>query len=636
MNNKKKKQLSSYDEQLLERISPAGGIKHYDTYSKTGTGYESCVHIWDFPATLNDYWLTKACNQTNCIVSISIHTEDQMEIKKNLNKSIEEQSSRKKFAREYKDYYDAAKREEEMQMLFDEINSMDEVIKSVTIRIFTVGKTLAELEEANARIIKSMEADAYRAAIFLNESRQEWRSIYFGAAKQQTEGIHTLPGLPLKATLLAAGNAFHFSSLEDPTGDFLGETGCGGNVIFDEFTRNMIRVNSSAVIVGNMRFGKSTLLKNRLKARALRGDFTRTFDITGEFSSLTKKLGGRVLNMDGTDGLINLLEIFKAGDTDHTSYTRHLSKVKTSYLFLNPKAETEEINTLIEMLEKLYEKWDLRPKGRGQNSKITGLPAKSYPTFTDFLQVITDEIDGYIAGDYSDQQMALITRKLLNLDNVRGQINLLVSTYGYLFDGHTSIENMNDVKIVTYNLSQLKDMDAQIFDLQLFNTLSICWDGAITNGSIMKKKWESGETELEDVVHTLVLIDESHRWVNAQKLFALEHLSVFLREGPKYFIGIWLASQSIRDYIPEGSSERGINTLKTIFELAQYKFIFHQDSNVIPIIDNVFNNALTYAQRERIPRLQRGQTILCISGDQNLEFKVYLSKTDERLFEGGA
>lgn len=633
---KKKKEAApnSYDEEFLQHISPAGGIDYEETYCRTGTGYESCIHIWDLPSTLNDYWLTKACSQENSIVTIGIHTEDQIKIKTNLNKSIEEQDSRKKYAREFKDFYEAEKREAEMQQLYDEISSMDEVIKSISIRIFTVGKTFAQLEDANARVIKSMEADSYRASIFLNETRQEWRSVYLGMEKQETESPHVLPGLPLKATLLAAGNAFHFSSLEDPTGDFLGETGCGGNVIFDEFFINKIRVNSSAVIVGNMRFGKSTLLKNRLKARALRGDFTRTFDITGEFTDLTRALGGRVLNMDGTDGKINLLQIFKSGDTDHTSYTRHLSKLKTSYYFLKPEADAEEINILMEMLELLYGRWELRP-GRG-NRSITELPANSYPTFSDLLELINAEIEKLIREEYTEQEMVLVSRQLLYLDNVKKHVERLVTIYGYLFDGYTSIETLNDVKTVSYNLAQLKDIDAQIFDLQLFNILAICWDGAIENGSIMKRKWESGEIGLEEVVHTLILIDESHRWVNAQKLFALENLSLFLREGPKYFIGLWMASQSIRDYTPEGSTEKGINTLKTIFELAQYKFIFHQDSNVIPIIDRVFNHALTYAQRERIPRLQKGETILCISGDRNIEFKVYLSKTDEKLFKGGA
>ena len=45
--------------------------------------------------------------------------------------------------------------------------------------------------------------------------------------------------------------------------------------MFDEFTRSDIRVNGSAVLFGKQRFGKSTLMKKRMKSRALRGDFVR-------------------------------------------------------------------------------------------------------------------------------------------------------------------------------------------------------------------------------------------------------------------------------------------------------------------------------------------------------------------------
>ena len=52
---------------------------HYESYSRTGTGYEACVHIYDYPEVLDDYWLTNPCNQENTIVTISIHNEDQNE-----------------------------------------------------------------------------------------------------------------------------------------------------------------------------------------------------------------------------------------------------------------------------------------------------------------------------------------------------------------------------------------------------------------------------------------------------------------------------------------------------------------------------------------------------------------------------
>ena len=72
-----------------------------------------------------------------------------------------------------------------------------------------------------------------------------------------------------------------------------------------------------------------------------------------------------------------------------------------------------------------------------------------------------------IGADYREQEVPLVSRKLMYLDNISSQIRLLVNSYGYLFNGPTSVANMTDVKIVTYNLSQLKDMDPQIFDLQL-------------------------------------------------------------------------------------------------------------------------------------------------------------------------
>ncbi len=59
------------DQELLKKISPVGRISHHETYTRTGTGYEACIHIWDFPAGLNDYWLTKACNQPNTITTIN-------------------------------------------------------------------------------------------------------------------------------------------------------------------------------------------------------------------------------------------------------------------------------------------------------------------------------------------------------------------------------------------------------------------------------------------------------------------------------------------------------------------------------------------------------------------------------------
>ncbi|MFV0527185.1 MAG: VirB4 family type IV secretion system protein [Lachnospiraceae bacterium] len=638
--------LIKTDPALLRKIAPAGGIYPYISYIKTGTGFEACIHIWDFPNRLNDYWLSKICNLEETIVSVDVHTEDIIEVKKNLNRSIEEQNSRKSSAADFREFYDAEKREEEMKRLFDEIDTMGEVVKSVQIRIYAAAMTRAKLENRIEEILKALESDSYRAALCFNEERREWQSIYYPESKMQEIAPHQMSGFAMSGMLLAAGNPFHYSSLEDPYGAFLGETACGGNVIFDANHRNETRVNGNAVVVGKQRFGKSTLLKKILKERTLRGDYTRIFDIVGEFTQVTLAMGGKVLNMDGTDGIINLLEIFKAGETQESSYARHIGKIRSCYCFLKPEASAEELSLLRKVIDEFYTTWGLDPVTTMEEQidgsivkrekQISGLRAAAYPIFSDLLQFMTQRIENVEKGDYTEMQQEVVKRELLFLDNIRGQIEGLVKTYGYIFNGYTSVDNLKDVKTVTYNLSGIKDLEQEIFDLQLFNILTLSWDDAVTNGAPMKELWESEKIAIEDVTRYLLLIDESHRWVNAKKRFALELISYYAREGPKFFASIWLASQSIRDYVPEGSDEKGIETLKTIFELSQYKFIFRQDSNAISIIDRVFDNALTYVQRDRIPSLERGQTILCISGDQNIEFKVYLPKSEERLFAGGA
>ena len=174
MKHNKKENGIENDEKLLEEIAPIGNLKHYDDCSRTGTGYEACIHIYDYPAILEDYWLTNLCGFQNTITTISIETMDQLEVKKNLNKAIEEQGSRKRFAKDYNAYYDAESREQEMKRLFDEISALGEVMKSISIRIFVASKTRTGLEESVAKIIKSLEANSYRAAVFINESESEW------------------------------------------------------------------------------------------------------------------------------------------------------------------------------------------------------------------------------------------------------------------------------------------------------------------------------------------------------------------------------------------------------------------------------------------------------------------------------
>ena len=178
-------------------------------------------------------------------------------------------------------------------------------------------------------------------------------------------------------------------------------------------------------------------------------------------------------------------------------------------------------------------------------------------------------------------------------------------------------------------------MDSGIFDAQIFNMVSLCWDNCVTNGTLMNKLYREGKIEKRDIVRFTMLIDESHRWINTQKPQALDLITIYMREARKFNGSIMLASQNIRDYMPDGSDDEKINKLKTVFELTQYKFIFNQESSALPKLKDVFQNEMTGSQINMIPKLEMGDCILCISGEKNIQFHVYLSKEEERLFTGG-
>lgn len=407
-------------------------------------------------------------------------------------------------------------------------------------------------------------------------------------------------------------------------------------MLFDMFTKTTTRLYYNFLINGEMGSGKSTLLKKQLKDNAIKGNYVRTFDISGEFTLLTKTLGGKVIKLDGSNGILNPLEILRAGDDESISFTRHISKVSTFYkFFAGGNVESEEIVEFEEMLRELYKKYGFDNDVGIKYKKFTGLPAKSYPIFSDFLEYATESIRDIQSKKYNKLEEKVVVKTLMLRDRIVKMIRNIVKTYGQLFDGHTTIDNIADEQIVTFDLSMLKELKAEAFDASIINMISLCWDNCVTNGKLMLKRLNEGTIKMWDVVKTLILIDESHRWLNAKKVQALELISIYLREARKYFGGIGLASQRIADYAPEGSGNEGIEKLKNIFELTQYKFIFRQNSNAQKLLHKIFEGELTSTQIQKIPKLEIGQCILSISGDSNIEFKVHLTKEENRIFQGG-
>ena len=374
-----------YNPFLLEILQPQGGISFRDErYIKTGDGFEACIQVYQFPKHVNMFWLSTLMNIGNAITTIDIKTESITEVKKNINKSIVEQKVRYNSAKEVSEQMDAQARHDELVALYDEISRMGEVVKTIIPRIFLSAQTLDELEKNIQGVLNYLEGSGYKGAVFLNEGRNEWLSLYRSATKQK-ETEYYREGQPVLSNTLAGGDPFHFTSLTDKYGTYLGYTiasGATGKVIFDYFCKSSTRLSYNALVIGEMGAGKSTLLKALEKDNTIRANFIRGFDATGEWTSLIEYNGGKIISLDGSQGILNIFEILKTDETESLSYTMHISKLSTIYRFLVPNVDHYEVLEFERLSRKLYEEFNIIPaSGISDDIQITGLPPTSYPTF---------------------------------------------------------------------------------------------------------------------------------------------------------------------------------------------------------------------------------------------------------------
>lgn len=623
-----------YNPYLLKAIQPVGGISFSDRAIIKGDGYESCIRIYEFKTRVENFWLEDLTDLSNVIVTVDISTENQNKILEQIERSISEQYTRIDDAATNIDRIKASAEVEKLQGLVDDITQHEEVIKLVTIRYYVSALTLEELDIKVKEVLEAIKNKGYRGAVLINEQEYEWKSL-FESATNQSYFRNKRVGEPIPSIYLGGGYPFHFTELSDPTGMYLGTTRTGGNVLFNIFTMNDFRKSYNALVVGLMGAGKSTLLKKLLKNTSIVGDMVRVFDIAGEFRDLVIERGGKVIALDGTDGIINLLQVFATivdEDTNEVleeqSYMNHLNKVSMIYRCLAPDAEQTEVREFERILREFYKYYGI------EISRATTYKANEYPIMEDLLEYIRKEL-------YEDFEKKIVKRTLSDtkrerLEYIELNIGSMVDDYGKLFNGHTTLENFYDEQIVSFEIKNLAQFDKRVFNAQTFNIMTMLWNNALKKGSVAKKLYDNREVSFEDSQKFFVLIDEAHKFINSDNLMAVDYAIAFEREARKYFAGLMFATQSIRDVVPENISSEALHKIKTLFELTQYKFIMQQDNNSKEALKEIFDGQITESEIERVPTFKKGECILAINGYKNIKLNIEITDKEKQLFAGGA
>ncbi|HCT9166087.1 TPA: type IV secretion system protein VirB4 [Enterococcus faecalis] len=644
--SKREKQVSEHtkqsrrDLQFIYDTQPKGGVSTaHEFFIRMGDSYNTCVHVIDRPTIFTDTWIKQLVSPNTTLIA-DYYTPEYKNYKKEISDSISEISSQKKRAQTMTEFDELDTEEQISRQWSLALSQTGEQIKQVHLRIFVYDATEEGLERRVNDILQTIGSEGYTGTVFMDENDDEYRSMFLPIDEQERLS-NARESLPLPGEVMGLGFSHNQTALNDRRGRYYGTTFTGGTVYIDFFEKTGKRTYYNAFLSGDMGAGKSTTLKAMLFDRAMRGDLIRIFGTTKEANSLVRTFNGTVVNLDGTDGMINMYQIFPTairedGTVDErSSFQQHISKAGIKYRMIDKEAGSDTIKLYTNTLHDFYE--SLGFTGENQKGPITGLPVEEYPVLSDVITYFEQRKEQEREPDYK----TLYSSILLSLTQLRKQ-------YGNMFNGPTTFKDLGNVQVVCYNTNTLLQLSEDIQDLQMYNAIDQTNEACMRQG--MKEfdlyneriKTMDSEEALDLARHFVIAVDECHNWINTTKSYVTKFFMTMMSEARKLFGGIWLATQRLErmfpkmDQISDKEMAKAANDISQLYGLCQYRFLLKHSKVSLAIIRQLFGDSITETQYDLIPQFERGQGLLCIDGAENLLMSIEVTKEELNIFGGGA
>lgn len=627
------------DLEFIYKTQPQGGLSFKNEFAtRFGDSYSACIHVIDRPSVFVDFWIEQLSIQDNTIVIVDYYTPNK-EYKKKLSDSISELQSRAKKATKQSEADDYMVDAEESRVWYQNMSKNNEKIKEVHMRIFVYAESIEKLEEECNEVLSMLDSKQFQGTVLLEENDEEYQSMFLPITEQEKLPSRRT-GLPIPSEIMGLGFAHHQTALDDPRGKYYGKSFAGGSVYLDIFAVTARRTYYNIFLSGDLGMGKSTTLKNMLDDRAMRNDLIRVFGTTHEFNSLVESYNGIIINLDGSDGITNMYQIFGNSLNDdgtvnvQKSFSSHIDNSGVKYRLVDEDADSYTTDVYKIALEEFYQSIDMHPDVTEKD--ITAFDNTEYPILEDVYQYMAKryetETDQLQKNAFNKIKITL--KKLLNLR--------------YLFNGHTTYRNVSHEQVVVYNTGSLSSYSSEIQDLQIFNSLTQAYKDCMNLGLPEYKnynekiKYMPKEQALEEARHWVMVVDECHNYINMERAYANNFFVNLMRESRKVFGGIWLATQRIDALYPdaqnlqEKSMVKAVNDMKQILSLCQYKFLLKHSAQALSIIKKQFGNTLSDTEYQWLPEFEKGQALLVIEGDDNILMNIEIPEAELLLFEGGA
>ena len=261
---------------------------------------------------------------------------------------------------------------------------------------------------------------------------------------------------------VVASMPFTKGEMYDPNGVWFGRNLTTGNkIMIDVYNKNFIN-NTNMLVVGMAGSGKTYAMSLLGMRYATQGVQTIIVDQIGEYAGLAKSCGGiNIVIAPDSRAMINLFELESAYKTDDDGNIigDEFIDLNTKYgdvidllMVMAEEADAEERSLISSVVVKLY-------KNFGFTTDVKSLydengNKKRMPTFSDFYELLCEEIDKIAQNTTGN------SRELLSLEKMQNKLKRFKKGEAYpMFDCESTVntEYFKNAPVINFDISSVAE-----------------------------------------------------------------------------------------------------------------------------------------------------------------------------------
>ena len=633
-----------YNLELIEEVQNPSGIEFHTTYFDDGTASSAIVNVYDYPKNEQlQGWFKELINHKNTIVDIKIGTENKFEVQKALETATN--TLRSKARSEVTSQGDALEAEQDADITLQDLNEARngrEIYKRVYVRLLVSDVSPEELRRRVKEIQQQL--SNYRMKVYPSEQLTHFQQFFMPAMSIENQTIKD-KGFPMKAYALAGSYAFNQTFIAHPRGSYMGLTMQRGEVMYDpSYNDHRTQLTAYNLVVGGERSGKSSFAKKNLGPLVSRGDTVWVFDKSNEWRDLVNYYYGVTLTLDGSQNIINLMQVFGTvldanGNVDViASFNQHRTKVITYYATLNTQADKKELEMLGNLITDFYVErrmWSLSPKDNPQDLRVIGLRNEDYPILEDFQTFL--------------ETRNMLTRNMTQpaverLDNILSTISSLIQNHGDMVNGVTTMPDLSGERLIRFDTSGLSRFEDDLYNAQYFTILSLMESYITINGTQQRERIKRGEvsTQANDngnpPKYFWWIQDEADDIFNAKHSLGITFGDNMMAQHGKDFFGMFAIFPGLKNVVPTGNASdteasRAASSFFGRFPKQTIGRLSKTDTTRLRSVVSETN--ITDGQLQALQGLDQGDFLMNLVGKQATFMHVDLNDSEINLFGGG-